>query len=146
MIRKFEQEAIVNQIMEGVSEKLDTKIEKAKKSADYKAVKKLADVVIKLEAESKAIAKKQTKAIALVNEAIENYNEFSTNDRDTFGLNVMNSYSQRTLSFFKNSWKIKGEIADKLAIALLDPMAQKRIKEIISAIVDEVALKWINKT
>tara|TARA_R100000781_G_scaffold100442_1_gene63922 strand:- start:540 stop:965 length:426 start_codon:yes stop_codon:yes gene_type:complete len=141
MIRKFEQEAIVNQIMEGVSEKLDTKIEKAKKSADYKAVKKLADVVIKLEAESKAIAKKQTKAIALVNEAIENYNEFSTNDRDTFGLNVMNSYSQRTLSFFKNSWKIKGEIADKLAIALLDPMAQKRIKEIISAIVDEVALK-----
>ena len=141
MIRKFEQEAIVNQIMEGVSEKLDTKIEKAKKSADYKAVKKLADVVIKLEAESKAIAKKQTKAIALVNEAVENYNEFSTNDRDTFGLNVMNSYSQRTLSFFKNSWKIKGEIADKLAIALLDPMAQKRIKEIISAIVDEVALK-----
>mgnify|MGYP003134436850 FL=1 len=141
MIRKFEQEAIVNQIMEGVNEKLDTKIEKAKKSADYKAVKKLADVVIKLEAESKAIAKKQTKAIALVNEAIENYNEFSTNDRDTFGLNVMNSYSQRTLSFFKNSWKIKGEIADKLAIALLDPMAQKRIKEIISAIVDEVALK-----
>ena len=141
MIRKFEQEAIVNQIMEGVSEKLDTKIEKAKKSADYKAVKKLADVVIKLEAESKAIAKKQTKAIALVNEAIENYNEFSTNDRDTFGLNVMNSYNQRTLSFFKNSWKIKGEIADKLAIALLDPMAQKRIKEIISAIVDEVALK-----
>jgi len=141
MIRKFEQEAIVNQIMEGVSEKLDTKIEKAKKSADYKAVKKLADVVIKLEAESKSIAKKQTKAIALVNEAIENYNEFSTNKNDTFGLNVMNSYSQRTLSFFKNSWKIKGEIADKLAIALLDPMAQKRIKEIISAIVDEVALK-----
>ena len=137
MIRKFEQEAIVNQIMEGVNEKLDTKIEKAKKSADYKAVKKLADVVIKLEAESKAIAKKQTKAIALVNEAIENYNEFSTDKM--VGLSSMNNYKESRLDFYRQDWQVKGQVADKLAIALLEPNAQERIKEIIMAIASEVS-------
>ena len=50
-IRKFEQEAIVNQIMEGVKERLDYKVEKARKSKDYKAIEKLANVVLKLNKE-----------------------------------------------------------------------------------------------
>ena len=37
-IRKFEQEAIVNQIMEGVKERLNSSIDKAKKSKEYKAI------------------------------------------------------------------------------------------------------------
>ena len=89
-IRKFEQEAIVRQIMEGVNERLDAKVEKAKKSKDYKAVAKLADVVYKLQAESIALNRKQNEAVSRVNEAIKNYNEFNTDK--LFGLCSMNNY------------------------------------------------------
>ena len=69
-IRKFEQDSIVNQIMEGVHERLDTKIEKAKKSKDYKAVEKLADVVVKLQKEIEVANQKRSDALNRVNEAI----------------------------------------------------------------------------
>jgi hypothetical protein len=135
-IRKFEQEAIVNQIMEGVNERLDSKIEKAKKSKDYKAVAKLADVVYKLQAESIALNRKQNEAVSRVNEAIKNYNEFNTDK--LFGLCSMNNYNQETLSFYKQEWQVKGQVADKLAIRLLEPNAQDRIKEIIPDIASDV--------
>jgi len=136
-IRKFEQEAIVNQIMEGVKERLDTTIEKAKKSKDYKAVEKLAEVVVKLQKEIDVANEKKLVALKCVNEAIKNYNEFNTNEK--INLCGMNDYSQKTLSFSKNDWQIKGSVADKLAVALIEPNAQDRIKEIIVAIASEVS-------
>ncbi len=136
-IRKFEQEAIVNQIMEGVKERLDTTIEKAKKSKDYKAVEKLAEVVVKLQSEREALSKKHTEAVNRVNEAIKNYNEFNTDEM--VGLSSMNDYSKSTLGFFRHDWQIKGQVADKLAVALIEPNAQEKIKEIIVAIASEVS-------
>ena len=136
-IRKFEQDSIVNQIMEGVHERLDTKIEKAKKSKDYKAVEKLADVVVKLQKEIEVANQKRSDALNRVNEAIKNYNEFNTDK--LIGLSGMNDYSKRTLGFFRNDWKIKQQVSDKLAIALLEPNAQERIKDIIMAIANEVS-------
>ena len=136
-IRKFEQEAIVNQIMEGVKERLDTTIEKAKKSKDYKAVEKLADVVVKLQSEREALSKKHTEAVNRVNEAIKNYNEFNTDKM--VGLSSMSNYHDSKLNFFRHDWQIKGQVADKLAIALLEPNSQERIKDIIMAIANEVS-------
>ena len=136
-IRKFEQDSIVNQIMEGVHERLDTKIEKAKKSKDYKAVEKLADVVVKLQKEIEVANQKRSDALNRVNEAFKNYNEFNTDK--LIGLSGMNDYSKSTLGFFRNDWKIKQQVSDKLAIALLEPNAQERIKDIIMAIANEVS-------
>ena len=136
-IRKFEQEAIVNQIMEGVKERLDTTIEKAKKSKDYKAVEKLAEVVVKLQKELDEVSEKKLVALRCVNEAIKNYNEFNTDEM--VGLSSMNDYSKSTLGFFRHDWQIKGQVADKLAVALIEPNAQEKIKEIIVAIASEVS-------
>ena len=136
-IRKFEQDSIVNQIMEGVHERLDTKIEKAKKSKDYKAVEKLADVVVKLQSEREALSKKHTEAVNRVNEAIKNYNEFNTDKM--VGLSSMSNYHDSKLNFFRHDWQIKGQVSDKLAIALLEPNSQERIKDIIMAIANEVS-------
>tara|TARA_R100000234_G_scaffold78855_1_gene49233 strand:- start:295 stop:714 length:420 start_codon:yes stop_codon:yes gene_type:complete len=136
-IRKFEQDSIVNQIMEGVHERLDTKIEKAKKSKDYKACEKLADVVVKLQKEIEVANQKRSDALNRVNEAIKNYNEFNTDK--LIGLCSMNDYNKSTLGFYRNDWKIKQQVSDKLAIALLEPNAQERIKEIIMAIASEVS-------
>ena len=73
-IRKFEQEAIVNQIMEGVKERLDDKVEKARKSKDYKAIEKLANAVLNINKERDLLEEKHKKALDRVNLAIKNYN------------------------------------------------------------------------
>ena len=136
-IRKFEQEAIVNQIMEGVKERLDDKVEKARKSKDYKAIEKLANAVLKINKERELLNKKHEEALDRVNLAIKNYNNYS--EDSLVGINGLTQYTDAKLEFFRMDWKIKNQVADKLAVALIEPNAQDRIKEIIVAIASEVS-------
>ena len=136
-IRKFEQEAIVNQIMEGVKERLDNKVEKARKSKDYKAIEKLANAVLKINKERDLLEEKHKKALKRVNRAIKNYNNYT--EDSLVGINGLTQYTNAKLDFFRMDWKIKNQVADKLAVALIEPNAQERIKEIITAIASEVS-------
>lgn len=136
-IRKFEQEAIVNQIMEGVKERLDDKVEKARKSKDYKAIEKLANAVLNINKERDLLEEKHKKALERVNLAIKNYNNYS--EDSLVGINGLTPYTNAKLEFFRMDWKIKNQVADKLAVALIEPNAQDRIKEIIVAIASEVS-------
>tara|TARA_R110002072_G_scaffold34203_1_gene102612 strand:+ start:783 stop:1196 length:414 start_codon:yes stop_codon:yes gene_type:complete len=136
MIRKFEQEAIVNQIMEGVHERVDKQITKAEKSTDFKAIKKLADKVKECYKEREKISNKLHTMESACNEAIRNYNSMS--QEALYGISSF-TYSNKELNWFKHDWQTRDRISDKLAIALLEPMAQERIKDIITAIADEVS-------
>ena len=136
MIRKFEQEAIVNQIMEGVHERVDKQITKAEKSADFKAIKKLADKVQECYREREKVSNKLHTMESACNEAIRNYNSMS--QEALYGVQSF-TYSNKELSWFKHDWQTRDRISDKLAIALLEPMAQERIKDIIMSIADEVS-------
>ena len=136
-IRKFEQEAIVNQIMEGVKERLDDKVEKARKSKDYKAIEKLANAVLNINKERDLLEEKHKTALDRVNLAIKNYNNYS--EDSLVGINGLTQYTDAKLEFFRMDWKIKNQVADKLAVALIEPNAQDRIKEIIVAIASEVS-------
>ena len=136
-IRKFEQEAIVNQIMEGVKESLDDKVEKARKSKDYKAIEKLANAVLNINKERDLLEEKHKEALDRVNLAIKNYNKYS--EDSLVGINGLTQYTNAKLDFFRMDWKIKNQVADKLAVALIEPNAQDRIKEIIVAIASEVS-------
>ena len=139
MIRKFEQDAIVNQIMEGVSEKADKQIEKAKKSDDYKALVKMTEKLQKLKEQRDDMSKTLAKEELEVNHAISNYNTMSENG--VYCISGISTYKDNRyeLSWTKFEWKVKDKIRDKLAIALLEPNAQTRVKDIIMAIVNEVA-------
>ena len=136
MIRKFEQEAIVNQIMVGVHERVDKQITKAEKSSDFKAIKKLADKVKECYKEREKISNKLNTMESACNEAIRNYNSMS--QEALYGISSF-TYSNKELNWFKHDWQTRDRISDKLAIALLEPMAQERIKDIITAIADEVS-------
>jgi len=138
MIRKFEQEAIVNQIMEGVSEKADKQIEKAKKSADYKALVKKTDELRKMKRKIDILCQELNLREKSVNEDIANYNTMSKNGAYNVG-SVYSYDGKYMLNWHKDDWNVKRQVSDKLAIALLEPNAQARVKEIIMAIVDEVA-------
>ena len=136
-IRKFEQEAIVNQIMEGVKERLDNKVEKARKSKDYKAIEKLANVVLKLNKERDLLEKKHEEALERVNLAIKNYNNYS--EDSLVGINGLTQYNNAKLEFFRMDWKIKNQVADKVTVALIKPNAKSQIEEISKAIAKEVS-------
>ena len=119
MIRKFEQEAIVNQIMEGISEKADSQIEKAKKSADYKALLKMTDKLQKLKEQRDALSRTLNKEELAVNQAIHDYNAMSENG--VYCLRGLETYNtDYDLNWVKKDWQVKSQVADKLAIALLD--------------------------
>ena len=136
-IRKFEQEAIVNQIMEGVKERLDYKVEKARKSKDYKAIEKLANVVLKLNKERDLLEEKHKEALDRVNLAIKNYNNYS--EDSLVGINGLTQYTDAKLNFFRMDWKIKNQVADKVTVALIKPNAKSQIEEISKAIAKEVS-------
>jgi hypothetical protein len=138
MIRKFEQEAIVNQIMEGVSEKADKQIEKAKKSADYKALVKKTDELRKMKRKIDILCQELNLREKSVNEDIANYNTMSKNGAYNVG-SVYSYDGKYMLNWHKDDWGVKRQVSDKLAIALLETNAQARVKEIIMAIVNEVA-------
>ena len=136
-IRKFEQEAIVNQIMEGVKERLDYKVEKARKSKDYKAIEKLANVVLKLNKERDLLEEKHKEALDRVNLAIKIYNNYS--EDSLVGINGLTQYTDAKLEFFRMDWKIKNQVADKVTVALIKPNAKSQIEEISKAIAKEVS-------
>ena len=135
-IRKFEQEAIVNQIMEGVNERLDSKIDKAKKSKEYKAIAKMHDSVAKLQSSIDRMVEAKNEEVQILNEQIKKFNDFYT--VNNVGITTI-GYNNQDLSWWKHEWSVKTQVADKLAIALLEPNAQDRIKEIITAIASEVS-------
>ena len=135
-IRKFEQEAIVNQIMEGVKERLDSNIDKAKKSKEYKSLAKKHDSVVKLDLAIARMNQARAKEVETLNKQIKKFNDFHT--VENVGVSTIN-YNNDTLSWWKHEWAVKTQVADKLAIALLEPNAQERIKEIIMAIASEVS-------
>ena len=135
-IRKFEQEAIVNQIMEGVNERLDSKIDKAKKSKEYKAIAKMYDNVSKLQSSIDRMVEAKNEEVQILNEHIKKFNNFYT--IENVGVSTI-SYNNQDLSWWKHDWEFRNRVADKLAVALLEDNAQERIKEIIVAIASEVS-------
>ena len=136
-IRKFEQEAIVNQIMEGVKERLDDKVEKARKSKDYKAIEKLANAVLNINKERELLNKKHEEALDRVNLSIKNYINYS--EDSLVGINGLTQYTNAELNFFRMDWKIKNQVADKVTVALIKPNAKSQIEEISKAIAKEVS-------
>jgi len=135
-IRKFEQEAIVNQIMEGVNERLDSKIQKAEKSKEYKAIAKMHDSVAKLQSSIDRMVEAKNEEMQILNEQIRKFNDFHT--VENVGVSTI-GYNNQDLSWWKHDWQVKNKVADKLAVALIEPNAQDRIKEIIVAIASEVS-------
>ena len=91
-IRKFEQEAIVNQIMQGVKERLDSKIEKAKKSKEYKSLAKKHDSVAKLDLAIAKMNKASTEEVETLNKQIKKFNDFHT--VENIGVSTINYNNQ----------------------------------------------------
>ena len=74
--------------------------------------------------------------VETLNEQIKKFNDFHT--VENVGVSTI-GYNNQDLSWWKHDWQVKNKVADKLAVALIEPNAQDRIKEIIVAIASEVS-------
>jgi hypothetical protein len=115
---------------------LIAKIDKAKKSKEYKALTKMHDSVSKLDMAIDRMNKAREEEVEILNEQIRKFNDFHT--VENVGVSSIN-YNNQALSWWKHEWAVKNQVADKLTVALLPTNAKDRIEYIIQAIRDEVS-------
>ena len=140
MIRKFEQEAIVNQIMVGVEERLDKEIEKAKKKKGYKNLAKQKDNLYKMDQVIKRMQEERSQMCSQLNDTIKEFNNSLDVEHISISTIVYNNDTHNEVSWLKSMHQMRWEIADKLSVALLDSRDKRLIKDVIAQIIKEVSL------
>ncbi len=140
MIRKFEQEAIVNQIMVGVEERLDKEIEKAKKKKGYKNLAKQKDNLYKMDQVIKRMQEERSQMCSQLNDTIKEFNNSLDVEHISISTIVYNNDAHNEVSWLKSMHQMRWQIADKLSVALLDSRDKRLIKDVIAQIINEVSL------
>ena len=140
MIRKFEQEAIVNQIMVGVEERLDKEIEKAKKKKGYKNLAKQKDNLYKMDKVISRMQEERNQMCSQLNDTIKEFNNSLDVEHISISTIVYNNDAHNEVSWLKSMHQMRWEIADKLSVALLDSRDKRLIKDVIAQIINEVSL------
>ena len=140
MIRKFEQEAIVNQIMVGVEERLDKEIEKAKKKKGYKNLAKQKDNLYKMDKVIERMQEERSQMCSQLNDTIKEFNNSLDVEHISISTIVYNNDAHNEVSWLKSMHQMRWEIADKLSVALLDSRDKRLIKDVIAQIINEVSL------
>ena len=132
-IRKFEQDAIVDSIVDKVEKSLKDKArELSMKDKTYKAMLSEANEVKAIKKEIQNLSDKKDKMSAKLYQEVELYNEGLTYNLSFDKWNGVLSVSPQP-----NSYQLKHEIANKVAISLLPKDAIDNIDAIISNIAKE---------
>ena len=126
-MRKFEQEAIVNQIIKTIKSKFKTNNETLKTTKEYIAVDSLNNDILTIE--NKVNILRQEKEI-LQSSRAEQIKAF----KDKFNVELDYDY-KNNLMFNFNDWTVRRDVEDQLAISLLD----SEWKDNLPAIMEEIA-------
>ena len=132
-IRKFEQDAIVDSIFDKVEKSLKDKArELSMKDKTYKAMLSEANEVKAIKKEIQNLSDKKDKMSAKLYQEVELYNEGLP-----YTLNFDKWNAVLSVSPQPNSYQLKHEIANKVAISLIPKDAIDNIDTIISNIAKE---------
>jgi hypothetical protein len=126
-MRKFEQEAIVNQIIKTIKSKFETNNETFKTKKEYQAIESTNEAILDIEKRINILRQEKNILQTTRRESIQAFNnKFNTKLDTTY---------ENGLEFDFNDWTIKSEVEDKLAIALLG----SEWKDNLPAIMEEIA-------
>jgi hypothetical protein len=126
-MRKFEQDAIVNQIMKTVKSKFETNNETFKTKKEYQAIESTNEAILDIEKRINILRQEKNILQTTRRESIQAFNnKFNTKLDTTY---------ENGLEFDFNDWTIKSEVEDKLAISLLD----SEWKDNLPSIMEEIA-------
>lgn len=129
-MRKFEQDAIVNQILKTIKSKFEKNNETIKTKKEYKDIAGVNVDIILLEDKISTLREEQRELESLRKEKIKAF------ELD-FGIELCYDYHNR-LSFNFKEWTIRRDVEDQLAIALLD----SEWKDNLPAIIEEIASQF----
>ena len=129
-MRKFEQDAIVNQIIKTIKSKFETNNETLKTTKEYIAVDSLNNDIEAIDFKVNIL--RQEKEI-LQSSRAEQIKAF----KDKFNVELDYDY-KNNLMFNFNDWTVKRDVEDKLAISLLD----SEWKDNLPAIMKEIASQF----
>ena len=138
MIRKYEMEAMANQVMVGLDERIVKLMSDARKTSQYKAIEKKHKQLLSLNKKYRAIDKELDYLKAELNDDIRDFNDNSNTSQNCRLQNL--SWNDSQLVFNCNKYAIKSDIEEKLTVALIKPDAQKYIEKIIAQVVDSIQL------
>ena len=134
-MRKFEQEAIAKEILETINAS-NSKEQQAleKSSKEIKNIRKLQNKFKSIQEEERILYRERRNITEQMEQAIKDFNSFSLDDNALYKLN--RDYDDN-ITWSINEWKVKQDIENKLAIALLSNDWQERLPEIISNIASQ---------
>ena len=138
-MRKFEQEAIAKEILETINAS-NSKEQQAleKSSKEIKNIRKLQNKFKSIQEEERILYRERRNITEQMEQAIKDFNSFSLDDNALYKLN--RDYDDN-ITWSINEWKVKQDIENKLAIALLSNDWQERLPEIISSIASQFTTK-----
>jgi hypothetical protein len=129
-MRKFEQEAIVNQIIKTIKSKFETNNETFKTKKEYQAIESTNEAILDIEKRINILRQEKNILQTTRRESIQAFNnKFNTKLDTTY---------ENGLEFDFNDWTIKSEVEDQLAIALLG----SEWKDNLPAIMEEIASQF----
>ena len=133
-MRKFEQEAIAKEILDTIKVS-DSKEQLAleKSSKKLKDIRKLNNKIESLHDKERQLYRQRRMVVEEMNTAIRSFNRNLSPDKN-YKLNK--DYDDK-ISWSTDDWKIRQNIENKLAIALLSNDWQERLPEIISSIASQ---------
>jgi hypothetical protein len=138
MIRKYEMEAMANQVMVGLEERIGKLESDIRKTSQYKAIEKKHNQLLALYKKYRAIDKELSNLKEEINDDIRALND-NPNTSKHCRLNNL-SWNDSQLMFNCNKWEIKSDIEEKLTVALIKPDAKKYIEKIVAQVVDAIKL------
>jgi hypothetical protein len=137
-IRKFEQEAIVREVLNKLQAKSKENEKSLMKQSEYKVIQKHLDLKLKLQAEADSLNEQLSTCKESIREQVKAWNSVNPSN---FPLNYSESYQGNDTLDFDSSrtWELQQTIGDKIAIALLAPDYKERLATIIDDIANELS-------
>jgi len=139
-IRKFELDAIANEVESKLYEKAKQVQSDLEKQSDYKNILELVKIINRLQDQEKDIEKRISIRAEELKEYLETYNQ-NLNQNFSLEHNSYNSYMHEkdSVSWNTETWKLRDQVDNKLAIALMSPDARDRMSEVIQEVVDSLS-------
>lgn len=132
-LRKFEQDAIVNTIVNKLQEKEKTKIKKLVSKKDYRLIDKQIKNLQKLKQQEQKLSKQISNSQNELRNKVETFNE--VHNLEVSPLEY--SYHYKSIEFGSRRYSVIQSVENKLAIALISEDWQNKLPEIINAIVKD---------
>lgn len=139
-LRKFEQDAITNEILSDLTKMTKASQVKAEKSKSYKEIEKKLNFINLIMADIRALENKMATATNEMDVLIKEFNVDC--NEDYFRLqysNYRHSRENAMINWDTQTYVLRSQVEQKLALALISPDWKDRLQEIINSITEELS-------